>query len=465
MAVKDTSLFELDEIASLLLDHLRVEKTVPSENLFRNLESKYPHEQIQETLEGFEALQIISRSPRKEAMVKKKIEIKSTPLTTIVLNVSNKCNMGCHYCYGEGFEDIKTGQQMGWKVARRSVDFLFENCGSNKKLTVVFFGGEALLNFPLIKQVVPYAKDLARKARKQIDFTITTNATVLNKEMIRFLKEHRFGVTVSIDGPKEIHDKRRIFKGGKGTYDVIVPRIKELLDTYRTRPIGARVTLTRGVTQIQEIFDHLIEMGFYEVGFSPVTSGSSQGFALTVVDLAEIHAEFEKLAQIFLEKALKDEYMGFSNLSQVIMDFYNGTNKFLPCGAGIGLLDVDHKGDVYLCHRFPGTPGSDVHSYGNVRESVDFISLRMFLSEAHIDNKADCSKCWIRHLCAGGCYHEAFTQYKDALHPNLHYCDMLRSWQEMGLRVYLEIMEKNPGFIPKYLEPRRAYYEALQTNQ
>ncbi len=461
MAVKDTSIFELDEASSALLDHLKSERIVTSESLFRAMEAKYSREQIQEILEGLTELQIITQDPGKEIPLKKKVEIKSTPLTTIVLNVSNKCNMGCHYCYGEGFEDLKTGKQMEWEVAKQSVDFLFENSGSNKKLTVVFFGGEALLNFKLIKQVVPYAKDLAKKMGKWVDFTVTTNATVLNKEMIHFLKEHRFGVTVSIDGPKEIHDQRRVFKGGQGTYDVIIPKVKELLSTYRTRPIGARVTLTRGVTQVRRIFDHLMELGFYEVGFSPVTSGSNQSFALTVVDLAEIYAGFRELAQIFLEKALKDEYLGFSNLSQIIMDFYNGTNKFLPCGAGIGLLDIDHKGDVYLCHRFPSTPGSEVHSYGNVQKGVDFMGLRMFLSEAHIDNKADCSKCWIRHLCAGGCYHEAFTRYGDALHPNLHYCDILRSWQEIGLRVYLEIMEKNPGFITKYLEPRRANYETL----
>jgi len=461
MAVKDTSIFELDEVSSALLDHLIQEELTSSEKLYQALEPRHPREKVQEALEGFAALDIVTRYPRREAPARRRMEIQSNPLTTLVLNVTNKCNMGCHYCYGDGFEDLRTGQQMDWEVAKQSVDFLFQNGGPHKKLTIVFFGGEALLNFKLIKQVVPYAKELARKAGKWVDFTLTTNATVLNSEMIAFLKEHRFGVTVSIDGPKEIHDQRRVFKGGKGTYEVIVPRIRELLSTYRTRPIGARVTLTRGVTQVRKIFEHLRELGFYEVGFSPVTSESSKGFALTVVDLAEIYAGFQELAEIFLEKALKDEYMGFSNLSQVITDFYNGTHKSLPCGAGIGLLDVDPKGDVYLCHRFPSTPGSEAHKYGNVQEGVDFISLRTFLSASHVDNKADCSRCWIRHLCAGGCYHEAFTKYGDALHPNLHYCDMLRSWQETGLRVYLAIMEKNPGFIEKYLEPRRSHYETL----
>lgn len=460
LVVPHTALFQPDDVSSAVLDYLKRHGAVRREEIFRDLTSTYGLEALQDVLGELVSLGVIGNG-RQNGHTADALPLGDREtLTTLVLNVSNRCNMGCHYCYGGGFQDLQSGQQMSWSVAKRSVDFLLQRAGSRRKVTLVFFGGEPLLNFELIKRVVLYARRQATERGLFVDFTITTNGTGLTGEVIDFLKRHRFGVTVSLDGPKEIHDRRRVFKNGRGTYEVILPRIRALLDAYRDRPIGARVTLTRGVTAVGEIFAHLIDLGFAEVGFSPVTAGPSQGYTLTEAELERVFNEFEELAEQFLKKALNDEYLGFSNLSQIITDFARGTSKTLPCGAGLGLLDVDHNGDIYLCHRFAGTPGAA--PLGNVGNGgPSFVRIRTFLNAARTARQTACHQCWIRRMCAGGCYHEALSRYGDPFHPNLHYCDLLRQWMETGLRIYLDIMQRNPGFIRKYLEPRRVDYETL----
>src|SRR5262249_43715124 len=187
-------------------------------------------------------------------------------LATMVLNVTSQCNLACTYCYEYGEDkivDTEHGRQskfMTEKTALESVDFLMKESGRVAHLT--FFGGETLLNFPVLKSTIAYARRRAAEARKEIDFSLTTNATLLKPEIIEFLAENRVGVTISIDGPREMQDKFRVFHNGAGSYDVVAPKIKELLRVNRTRPIGARVTLTSDTLDITRIYRHLTdEMG------------------------------------------------------------------------------------------------------------------------------------------------------------------------------------------------------------
>ena len=202
------------------------------------------------------------------------------PQRTLVLNVANDCNLGCSYCFAAQGDYGTAKRMMSEETARRSVDFLLANSGTHKSVTVVFFGGEPLMNLKLIRRLVDYANEAGAKAGKEVEFTMTTNATYLTSEVIDFLSQQRIGVSVSIDGPKQYHDLRRTYKNGLGSYDFIRPRVLELLSRHKTRPIAARATLTHGVTAVEECFWHLKEMGFHEVGFAPVTSASHDEFAL-----------------------------------------------------------------------------------------------------------------------------------------------------------------------------------------
>jgi uncharacterized protein len=224
--------------------------------------------------------------------------------------------------------------------------------------------------------------------------------------------------------------------------------VKRLFERYAARPVVARVTVTKGTVEIARIYEHLTGLGFFEVGFSPVTAKNGAEYGLEPADLRQVLAGFRELGKVYIERALQNQYTGFSNLSTMLTDLYTGTNKLFPCGAGLGLLDVDGNGDVYLCHRFPGT---EEHQYGNVKNGVAYDRLNDFINGAHVENKPVCQTCWIRGLCGGGCYHEAYTQFGDGALPNLHYCDFLREWTEYGIGVYMTLQEKNPGFVENYV--------------
>ena len=187
--------------------------------------------------------------------------------------------------------------------------------------------------------------------------------------MIEFLAENRVGVTVSIDGPKEVQDQFRVFHNGAGSYEIVAPKIKELLRRHRSRPIGARVTLTSQNLDIRKIYRHLREeIGFWEVGFAPVTTASNREYAIADAGFDSMLEQFRELAGEFLEYALENRHHGFSNVKDTLEEIHKGMSKAYPCGAGLGLMGVSTDGDVALCHRFAG---SDDHKLGTVRGGID----------------------------------------------------------------------------------------------
>ena len=376
------------------------------------------------------------------------------PLTTMVLNVTNQCNLSCEYCYEYGEDkivDTENGRQpkfMSEETARQSVEFMLRESGSNRTAHITFFGGETLLNFPVLKKTIAYARQRAADLGKEVDFSLTTNATLLKPEIIEFLAENQVGVTISIDGPKEVQDRFRVFHNGSGSYDIVAPKIRQLLQRHRSRPIGARVTLTAGTMDVTRIYRHLTEeIGFREVGFAPVTTSPNRRHAIADDGYDRMLAQFRELAYEFLEASVAGRHHGFSNVKETLEELHKGVSKAFPCGAGLGLLGVATDGDVALCHRFAG---SDAHKLGSVGGGIDRDAQRTFLERHHIDYKTDCSRCWARPLCAGGCYHEAHTRYGETARPNLHYCDWIRGWTDVCLQIYGELAVRNPAFLAQF---------------
>ncbi|HTR37063.1 MAG TPA: quinohemoprotein amine dehydrogenase maturation protein [Bryobacteraceae bacterium] len=380
------------------------------------------------------------------------------PIQTLVMNLTNQCNLSCQYCYEFGADKLATPEGkpkfMDVETAKTSVDFLLEQSAGRRSIHITFFGGETLMNFPLLKQVVTYANQKAEEQGRHIDFSLTTNATLLTPAIIQFLSENHIGVTVSMDGPKEMHDQLRVFSNGKGSYDIIEPKVRALIENHRTRPITARVTLTAGVSDVIRIFRHLKnDLGFHEVGFAPVTSSANQLYTIGAKGMDNVLDQFHALADEYLEYALRGEAHGFSNVSDTLAELCQGVNKSHPCGAGLGLLGVGPSGDIAPCHRFVD---SDVHALGHISTGIDKAKQADFLRRGHIDSKYDCHTCWARPLCAGGCHHEAYVRYGDTGHPNLHYCDWIRDWTNTCLEIYGAIAAKNPAFLQQFAERKAA---------
>lgn len=377
---------------------------------------------------------------------------KRVPLTTLVVNVTSKCNLACKYCYEYGEDRITEASSkprfMNEETARQSVDFMFAESGDQKVVHLTFFGGETLLNFKVLKSALAYARERGAALGKTVDASLTTNATLLRSEIIDWLVENDVGVTVSMDGAREQQDRFRVFNNGMGSYDAVVPNVLELLAKHTRRPVGARVTLTKQNLDVIGIYRHLAEeLGFWEVGFAPVTTSWQRDYAIETEGFSDMLGQFRQLADDYLADALVGKRHRFSNVRDTLEEIHKGMSKSHPCGAGMGLMGVATDGEVALCHRFAG---SGAHSLGSVTDGVDRVLQDAFLDQHHIDLKTDCSRCWARPLCAGGCYHEAHTRYGSTQRPNLHYCEWIRSWTHKCLEVYGTIAERRPEFLRQF---------------
>ena len=458
--VPSAAVFALDEITSAVLNVVLAAPkrgtheggTVSDDGVVQALANRFEPQAVRAAIAELVDVRALGYEQQPIEQPIKLLPMMPFPLNTMVLNVTNQCNLACTYCYEYGEDkivDTEHGKQskfMTEKTALESVDFLLKESGDVAHLT--FFGGETLLNFPVLKSTIAYARQRAAEAGKEIDFSLTTNATLLKPEIIEFLAENRVGVTISIDGPREMQDKFRVFHNGAGSYDVVAPKIKELLRVHRSRPIGARVTLTSDTLDITRIYRHLTEeMGFWEVGFAPVTTSAQQKYAIGDQGFDRVLAQFRALASEFLEHVAVNKHHGFSNVKDTLEEIHKGVSKAYPCGAGLGLLGVSTDGDVALCHRFAG---SDAHKFGTVRDGIDREVQTAFLQQHHIADKTDCSKCWARPLCSGGCYHEAHVRYGTTERPNLHYCEWIRGWTDTCLQIYGELSERNPDFLARF---------------
>ncbi len=451
--VPSGSIFAIDKIGREILDRVKDVSPTREELVGFLTERGYAPAEIETSLMELEFAEVIQRGdfiPQKP-----KLPEKNFPLQRVVLNITNQCNLACTYCYEYSEDKIsKTDgkpKYMTPSVAESSIDMLIKESGDRPSIHVTFFGGETLLNFPTLRRSVDYAKRKCAEAGKHVEFSLTTNATMLNEQIVDFIAEHKIGVTVSIDGDRELNDKMRVFSDGRGSYDVIVPRIQMLLQRHKTNSIGARVTLSSGNSHVRRIYEHLTqEVGFYAVGFSPATANPQRLYSIGEAKMETVLEGFEDLAWEYRDWALAGRQHGFTNVNDTLKELHSGMSKAYPCGAGLGLLGVGTAGDISLCHRFVD---SDVGKMGHVdKGGVDHAARDQFLGTHHIGARYDCHTCWARPVCAGGCYHEAFVHYGDTSAATLHYCDWIRGWNDLCLRIYGEISQQNPSFLDRFSE-------------
>ena len=457
--VPSAAVFALDDCSEAVVQELRGGPQ-PLTDVSRILSARFDAAEVGDTIAELQRVRVLGEMMDRPdgtstpTPMPKIVPLRPVPLQTLVINVTNQCNLACTYCYEYGEDkivDTENGQQpkfMSEETARDSVEFALRESRENKHAHITFFGGETLMNFPVLKSTIAYARQRAAEVGKEFDFSLTTNATLLQPDVIEFLANERVGVTISIDGPEEMQDKFRVFNNGQGSYAMAAPKIKALLQRHRTRPVGARVTLTRQTLDVRRIYQHLTdELGFWEVGFAPVTTAPGRDYAISDGGFDHLLEQFRALAADYLEASLQGRHHGFSNVRETLQEIHHGHAKAYPCGAGIGLMGVSTDGRVALCHRFAC---SDEHGLGTVTDGVSWERQQAFLDTHHIANKTDCQTCWARPICAGGCYHEANTRYGSTQAPNLHYCEWIRGWTHTCLEIYGELAERNPAFLTQF---------------
>jgi uncharacterized protein len=450
--VPSAAVFRLDDITSSVLDELTGEGKAPQE-LLATLEPRFTRDALASVIDELVRVRAVDLADAPVQPIAVDLPPDDLPLSTLVLNVTNKCNLACTYCYEYGEDRVAETEKAGvpslmdQETARESVELLFREAGSSPVVHLTFFGGETLLNLRVLKDTVRYARRRGDELGKRVEVGLTTNATLLEPDVIGWLIANDIGVTVSIDGPREMQNRFRIFHDGSGSYEEVEPKVQELLKRHRGRAIGARVTLTQQNLDVVGIFRHLSEeIGFREIGFAPVTTSSCRDWAIDDAGYDHMLSAFETLGREFVEAAAAGRHHAFSNVKETIEEIHKGVSKAYPCGAGLGLMGVSTSGDVGLCHRFAG---SEDHALGTVRDGIDVERKQGFLEDHHIAYKPDCHSCWARPLCAGGCYHEAQTRYGATSAPNLHYCDWIRRWTHTCLELYGELAVRAPGYLAR----------------
>ncbi len=381
----------------------------------------------------------------------------SLRLRTMVLMLTDSCNLACRYCYEDREEGcVPPGQRgralrdMSPESLRGSVGFLLANSGENRKVTVVFFGGEPLLRFPLLRAAVTEARAMAAAAGKEISFSLTTNGTLITREIAGFLNGNGVSVCVSIDGPPEVHDVNRPYASGRGSYDDVKRGLMHLMEEGTGFPPAARVTLGRGFVDVPGMFRHLRDLGFGEVGFAPASAAEGSATALTGAELAIVIDGFRELAVEYVDDVRERRMPAFSNMTQVLSLIHRGDPLPYPCGAGIGMLAADPSGVFYPCHRLCGMGDS----MGDPSRGVAHGARVRFLDGARRRREVACDSCWAKNFCAGGCYHDAYLRQGDLFAPSVHYCRWIKELFLLGLRTYVRIQKETPTFLDVVLGER-----------
>ncbi len=387
-------------------------------------------------------------------------------LRTLVLMLTYSCNLACRYCYEDREEGcVPPGDGQGWPGAaagdgapremspeslRGSVGFLLDQCGENRKVSIVFFGGEPLLRFPLLRAAVHEARAMAKARGKEISFSITTNGTLVTREIAGFLKENGVSVCVSIDGPREVHDVNRPYASGRGSYDDVERGIAYLMENRNGVPLAARVTIGRGAVDVRKTFRHLRGLGFDEVGFAPASAAEGSRAALTEGELDRVLGGFRDLAAEYVDDVRERRMPAFSNMTQILALIHRGDPMPYPCGAGIGMLAADPSGVFYPCHRLCGVGDS----MGDPSRGIALDARARFLDGARRRRESACDACWAKNFCAGGCYHDAYLRQGDLFAPSTHYCRWIKELFLLGLRTYVRIQNETPTFLEVVLGER-----------
>jgi len=325
---------------------------------------------------------------------------RSTVVKALCLHIAHDCNLACKYCFAEEGEYKGRRGLMSYEVGKQALDFLVANSGNRRNLEVDFFGGEPLMNFSVVKDLVAYGRQLEKIHNKKFRFTLTTNGILLNDEIMEFLNKEISNVVLSLDGRKEVNDFMRPSRNNKGSYDLIVPKFIKLAESRGQTNYYVRGTFTHYNLDFSEDVKHLADLGFKQISVEPVVAPESTGYAIKEEDLPVLYEEYDRLARLMIER--KKEGRGF-NFFHFMIDLSGGpcvAKRLSGCGSGTEYLAVTPWGDLYPCHQFVG---QEEFLMGNVFEGIKNTAIRDEFKACNVYSKEKCRSCFAKFYCSGGC--------------------------------------------------------------
>lgn len=357
---------------------------------------------------------------------------KPTTIKALCLNVAHTCNLSCEYCFAKGGKYSGPDAIMSKEIARSAIDFLLENSGSHYNLDIDFFGGEPLLNFDVVKDTVAYAKSKEEEYKKHFNFTLTTNGLLLDDEVIDYLNENMKNVVLSLDGRKEKHDQFRKTLNGKGSYDAVVPKFQNFVKKRGDKEYYMRGTFTANNLDFTKDLQNYIDLGFTRTSLEPVVGKQDETYALKDEHLEKIYSEYEKLADMLMEKIDKNEEFIFYHY---MIDLENGPcvhKRISGCGSGTEYMAVTPTGELYPCHQFVGNPDFVI---GNLKDGIVNKDLVNEFKTCNCYSKEECRACWANMYCSGGCAANSYNATGDINNVYDYSCKLFKKRIEMAIAV------------------------------
>lgn len=357
---------------------------------------------------------------------------RNTVIKALCLHVAHTCNLNCNYCFASQGKYHGERALMSFEVGKQALDFLVANSGKRRNLEVDFFGGEPLMNFEVVKQLVAYARSIEKKSGKNFRFTLTTNGVLIDDDVIEFANRECHNVVLSLDGRKEIHDSLRKTINGKGSYDSIVPKFKKLVDARGGKGYYMRGTFTHNNVDFTNDIFHMADLGFTELSMEPVVCAPEDSYALTEDDLPKLLNQYEILAQEMIKR--KKDGKGFTFYHYMI-DLSAGPciyKRISGCGSGTEYMAVTPWGDLYPCHQFVG---DEKYLMGNVYDGVTNDTIRDEFKLCNAYARPDCKDCWAKLYCSGGCAANAYHATGSITGTYAYGCELFKKRMECAIMI------------------------------
>ena len=350
----------------------------------------------------------------------------------LCIHIAHTCNLNCEYCFASQGKYHGDRAVMSFEVGKRALDFLIENSGTRHNLEVDFFGGEPLMNFEVVKQMVAYARSIEKEKGKNFRFTLTTNGLLIDDDVIDFANKEMSNVVLSLDGRKEIHDRFRVDYAGNGSFDKIVPKFQKLVKSRGNKNYYMRGTFTHANPDFLKDIQQMLDLGFTELSMEPVVCASGDPSELTLDDLPIVMEQYEKLAELMLQKEKEGKPFTFYHY---MIDLTGGPciyKRISGCGSGTEYMAVTPWGDLYPCHQFVG---EEKFKLGDIWEGVTNTEIQKEFMNCNVYAHEECKDCWARLYCSGGCAANAYHSTGKVTGVYKYGCELFKKRMECAIMV------------------------------
>ena len=432
------SVHAVDELA---YDVIALFETEPRDAIIKKLWEKYrgtdgvTPDEIGECYDQIDQLKAAGKLFTEDSFAPMAGELKaktSGVIKALCLHIAHTCNLNCSYCFASQGKYHGDRALMSFEVGKRALDFLVEHSGSRHNLEVDFFGGEPLMNFYVVKQLVAYARSIEKERGKHFRFTLTTNGVLIDDDVIDFVNREMSNVVLSLDGRKEIHDRYRVDYAGNGSWEKIVPKFQKLVAARDGKNYYMRGTFTHANPDFLEDIKTMLDLGFSELSMEPVVAAAGDPAALTESDKAVVMEQYEKLAELMLQRDKEGKPFTFYHY---MIDLKGGPciyKRISGCGSGTEYMAVTPWGDLYPCHQFVG---EEKFKLGDIWSGVSNHAIQEEFASCNVYAREECRDCWARLYCSGGCAANAYHATGSVRGVYQQGCDLFRKRIECAVMV------------------------------